>query len=262
MAKDPAVLFYTSDFLSGTFTMTNEQKGKYITLLCLQHQQGYLTEQDLIMICGGEDEKVFSKFSKNGDGNYYNDRMKTESEKRRAYTESRRKNLEKNKEHINNHMKDHMGDHMENENENINENINKEYIIKIKNEKNLLKYDLDYYSEAVINYYKTFKNYNEFMKKVSIFINNDKKKNEVKFFDKGKMPKFDTEKYAFELFSKNKEYLKKKLLINGSIDELDEADKIFKKDSDAILKKKRFPTVWDSLIRHIENLKKENESYS
>ena len=46
MSKDPAVLFYTSDFLSGTFTMTNEQVGKYIRLLCLQHQKGRLTEKD------------------------------------------------------------------------------------------------------------------------------------------------------------------------------------------------------------------------
>ena len=34
MAKDPAVLFYTNDFLSRTFTMTDEQVGKYIRLLC------------------------------------------------------------------------------------------------------------------------------------------------------------------------------------------------------------------------------------
>ena len=48
MAKDPAVLFYTSDFLSGTFTMTNEQVGMYIRLLCLQHQKGKLSEKDML----------------------------------------------------------------------------------------------------------------------------------------------------------------------------------------------------------------------
>ena len=47
MAKDPAVLFYTQDFLVGTMTMSYEQKGKYITLLCLQHQKGKLTLKDL-----------------------------------------------------------------------------------------------------------------------------------------------------------------------------------------------------------------------
>lgn len=28
MAKDPAVLFYTADFITGTLTMTDEQRGK------------------------------------------------------------------------------------------------------------------------------------------------------------------------------------------------------------------------------------------
>ena len=43
--KDPAFLFYSSDFLSGTFTMTNEQIGKYIRLLCIQHQKYILSEK-------------------------------------------------------------------------------------------------------------------------------------------------------------------------------------------------------------------------
>ena len=42
MAKDPAFLFYSNDFLTGTYTMTDEQVGKYIRLLCLQHQKGEL----------------------------------------------------------------------------------------------------------------------------------------------------------------------------------------------------------------------------
>ena len=55
MAKDPAVLFYTQDFLVGTMTMSYEQKGKYITLLCLQHQKGKLTLKDLQAILTDED---------------------------------------------------------------------------------------------------------------------------------------------------------------------------------------------------------------
>ena len=47
MAKDPAVLFYTSDFLSSTFTMSDEQVGRYIRLLCIQHQKGKLADKDL-----------------------------------------------------------------------------------------------------------------------------------------------------------------------------------------------------------------------
>ena len=32
MSKDPAVLFYTSDFLTGTMTMNDSQVGQYIRL--------------------------------------------------------------------------------------------------------------------------------------------------------------------------------------------------------------------------------------
>ena len=90
MAKDPAVLFYTNDFLSGTFTMTDEQVGKYIRLLCLQHQKGKLTEKDMLHICNTYDEDIYSKFV-NEDGLYYNKRMYDESEKRKRYSESRKK---------------------------------------------------------------------------------------------------------------------------------------------------------------------------
>ena len=62
MAKDPAVLFYTSDFLTGTLTMSDEQVGKYIRLLCLQHQKGKLSKKDMLNICKSYDEDVFSKF--------------------------------------------------------------------------------------------------------------------------------------------------------------------------------------------------------
>jgi len=95
MGKDPAVLFYTSDFISGTLTMTDDQKGKYIILLCLQHQQGYLYEGDMLNICKTYDKKIFDKFVKTKKGLYYNERMKTESDRRRKYSESRSKNRKK-----------------------------------------------------------------------------------------------------------------------------------------------------------------------
>lgn len=92
MSKDPAVLFYTSDFLTGTLTMSDSQRGKYIVLLCLQHQQGFLTDKDMLNICKSYDEKIYMKFIKDHMGYYYNERMKYESEKRRKYSDSRRKN--------------------------------------------------------------------------------------------------------------------------------------------------------------------------
>ena len=96
MGKDPALLFYSGDFLVGTFTMTMEQRGKYITLLCLQHQQGFLTEEDMKEHLEDTDIKVFNKFDKSADGNYYNLRLKEEAERRKTYSESRRNNRMKN----------------------------------------------------------------------------------------------------------------------------------------------------------------------
>ena len=90
MSKDPAFLFYTSDFLTGTMTMSNEQVGKYIRLLCLQHQKGILTEKDMLFICQLYDQDIFEKFIKDENGSYYNERLRIESEKRNKFTESRR----------------------------------------------------------------------------------------------------------------------------------------------------------------------------
>jgi uncharacterized phage protein (TIGR02220 family) len=89
--KDPAVLFYTSDFLSGVMGLTMEERGQYITLLCLQHQQGPLTEKQIRLSVGEISEDLRSKFSIDKDGRLYNERMADESEKRRAFIESRRR---------------------------------------------------------------------------------------------------------------------------------------------------------------------------
>jgi hypothetical protein len=124
MAKDPAVLFYTSDFLSGTFTMDNEQVGKYIRLLCLQHQKGKLTEKDMLSICKAYDVEIWDKF-KVEDGLYYNDRMLNETVRRQKFSESRRNNAKSTKKES---TSEAYAKHMETENENrtitINENIN------------------------------------------------------------------------------------------------------------------------------------------
>jgi hypothetical protein len=124
MAKDPAVLFYTSDFLSGTFTMDNEQVGKYIRLLCLQHQKGKLSEKDMLSICKAYDNEIWDKF-KIEDGLYYNDRMYNETIRRQKFSESRRNNAKSTKKES---TSEAYAQHMETETENrtitINENIN------------------------------------------------------------------------------------------------------------------------------------------
>lgn len=91
MAKDPAFLFYSNDFISGTYTMSDEQVGKYIRLLCIQHQKGFLVEKDMMKICKSYDEDIFNKFVLT-DGHYVNERLDNEAKKRKMYSESRSEN--------------------------------------------------------------------------------------------------------------------------------------------------------------------------
>lgn len=121
--KDPAFLFYSNDFLSGTMLMSNEEVGIYIKLLCLQHQQGHLKEEDMLSI--GATKKVFSKFIKDDDGNYYNERLEYEANKRKAYSESRKNNRKKKETYEKDMLNicNSYEEHMENENININNNI-------------------------------------------------------------------------------------------------------------------------------------------
>ena len=152
MAKDPAVLFYTSDFLSGTFTMTNDERGMYITLLCIQHQKDYLMEKDMLSVCKAYVEQVYSKFIKT-DAGYYNERMKIEKEKRGNYCQSRRDSVLKGIDNkLHKHTKSVRNTYvkrMEDENENINDNINKD---KIEKNKRPNKIEIsDYFNELGVN---------------------------------------------------------------------------------------------------------------
>ena len=129
MAKDPALLFYTSDFYIGTMGMTDEQVGRYIRLLCLHHQNGRLSEFVMRNTMAGElDPGVIAKFKVDDDGNYYNERLESEAAKRKNFTASRLQNLQGTKKepakkkttHMGAHMEAHMGNHMVNVNEDVN----------------------------------------------------------------------------------------------------------------------------------------------
>lgn len=127
MNKDPAFLFYSSDFLVGTMLMTNEEVGKYIRLMCLAHQKGgYLTKEDVFKICDSSDKEVISKFKFDGEDIYYNVRLLSEITKRSKYSESRRNNRMKKDttydEHMNN-ISNSYDAHMENENISLSSNV-------------------------------------------------------------------------------------------------------------------------------------------
>ena len=147
--KDPAFLFYSSDFLSGTLLMTDEEIGQYIKLLCLQHQKGHLKEKDMLIICKTYNDNIFNKFKQDEDGNYYNKRLEEEIIKRQKYSESRRNNRKKKEKELKqkdtceedmknicNSYEEHMGNENGNENININKNKNKNKN-RIENIKNI-----------------------------------------------------------------------------------------------------------------------------
>ena len=94
--KDPAFLFYSSDFLTGVADLTMKERGQYITLLCLQHQKGRLTEKTCRLILGlstlTDASDVMAKFCIDDAGLYYNARLESEMIKRGKGAQSSRIN--------------------------------------------------------------------------------------------------------------------------------------------------------------------------
>lgn len=118
MAKDPAFLFYPGDYVAGTMHLDFECKGAYVDLLMLQFNKDHMTIHMIKHVLGHKFDHIWpqiaDKFKSDG-SHYWNERLKSEKEKRVKYTESRRSNRIKEKKDSN-----HMIDHMENRNENRN----------------------------------------------------------------------------------------------------------------------------------------------
>jgi len=92
--KDPAFLFYYQDFIMGTQFMSEADVGKYIRILCHQADKGSLTKEQVLSICGasGFTPSLQEKLVSDGNGKYYNEKLKEVMKQRRVFTESRRKN--------------------------------------------------------------------------------------------------------------------------------------------------------------------------
>lgn len=120
MAKDPAFLFYTNDFLSGTQFFTDEQVGKYLRLLMAQHQHGHLSEKQVLFICKTFDSDIMEKFIKDDAGFYFNSKLEKLINERISFSESRRNNrLGKTKKQVKKKSKtsdSHKEDEIEDEN--------------------------------------------------------------------------------------------------------------------------------------------------
>jgi hypothetical protein len=90
--KDPAFLFYSQDFYTGVSTLNWEDRGKYITILCLMHQKGRMTEETICFLVGSVSVSLKEKFSIDENGFWFNDRLEKEAQKREKFVESRRNN--------------------------------------------------------------------------------------------------------------------------------------------------------------------------
>ena len=125
MAKnnDPAFLFYSQDFIVGTMAMPFEEKGKYITLLCYQHQTGHFSLETIWFLLGSASDMLLSKFIQDEKGLYYNERLEIEIIKRNKYSESRTLNGSKGgrpKKEIKKPYGKPTKNHSEDENEDVN----------------------------------------------------------------------------------------------------------------------------------------------
>ena len=174
--KDPAVLFYTSDFLADTTFWSYDELGRYIKLLCVQHLQDGILEEDFKAVV--EDKsRVASKFERGGDGLYRNKRMKVEADKRRNFCEKQRANGMKPKGSQKEAKREPDESQSEtrafgNENENINVNRNIPIKHKYGSYNNVLLTDEEY--EKLKDEYPT--DYSDRIERLSEYIASSGKK--------------------------------------------------------------------------------------
>lgn len=91
--KDPAFLFYSEKWIVGTTTMSFEDRGKYITILALMHQNGGILDTETIrLLVGSVSVTLQKKFIVDADGFWHNGRLDKEIENRKNFVESRQKN--------------------------------------------------------------------------------------------------------------------------------------------------------------------------
>lgn len=120
MGKDPAVLWYFSDWNSGTGLMSRFLKGCYMDLLHAQFNHGRLSLEE-IKTCLGSDfgqtwPTLQKKFKADEKGLFFNERLELEKVKRQAYCKSRGNN--RSGKSYEQSYEEHMSPHMENRNRN------------------------------------------------------------------------------------------------------------------------------------------------
>ena len=85
--KDPAMLLYTSDFLTAAYFLNMQERGQFITIICLQQQHGHLELEEMEMAVGYLSDSLMKLLSVDEDGRYYNERADFEIARRKKYSQ-------------------------------------------------------------------------------------------------------------------------------------------------------------------------------
>jgi len=98
MAKDPAINWYFDNWSGGVKGFTRHQKGCYMDLLESQFYLGHLSLDQIKNILGADFSQwpsLQGKFTQDERGNFFNERLELEKNKRMKYSESRANNRKK-----------------------------------------------------------------------------------------------------------------------------------------------------------------------
>lgn len=94
--KDPAFLFYSNDWIAGTYGLSAQQKGWYIDILCLMHQKGRLPKDTILKVTGDIiDDRLFDNFEVDENGLWYNVKLEKVIEQRKRNAERASENAKK-----------------------------------------------------------------------------------------------------------------------------------------------------------------------
>ncbi len=91
--KDPSLQIYTAQFLADTQFWPLDQRGMYITLICVHHQTEYIPRDIMLQICQTPDpEKTYPlmmrHFGQDKNGNYLHLETQKEITRRKDYSRS------------------------------------------------------------------------------------------------------------------------------------------------------------------------------
>ena len=94
--RDPAIMFYTNDFLRDTMDLTYEEKGQYIDFLCRQHLYGHLSEKVIhLHFHDGLSDAVVQKLDIDENGCLYSKELDYRIAQRKNFVTTRQENGKK-----------------------------------------------------------------------------------------------------------------------------------------------------------------------